>query len=227
MRPCPKLAAETRANELGDDAHVLVRQTEHLREHAPQIEDGLRLLIDGQVITVPHCSCSLQFDGNVRLGWRDIGLIELHRCTGKGRRSIAALALHALLRPVTGSDDRRIIVGCELEFDVGLVFRVANDNRVRGGFGALESVSDGERDVLTIVANDIVLEGRTPFYANAFIPLPGARTENFSVVFPLKIRTPASRLFAGRGSDLGVLAVRDRALTGTAINKPGKWEVGC
>jgi hypothetical protein len=41
MRPWPKLAAETRANELGDDAHILVWQTEHLREHAPHIEDCL------------------------------------------------------------------------------------------------------------------------------------------------------------------------------------------
>src|SRR2546430_14136603 len=123
------------------------------------MEDGLRLLINGEVIAVPHRSCSLQLDGNVRLGWRDIGLIELHRCTGKGRRSIAALTLQALLRPVTGFDDRRIIVGGELEFDVGLVFRVANDNRVRGGFGALESGNDGERDVLTLITNDTVLEG--------------------------------------------------------------------
>src|SRR5437763_9457829 len=164
MRPWPELTAETRANELGDDAHVLVRQTEHLREHAAKIEDGLRLLIDGQVIAVPHCSCSLQFDGNVRLGWRDIGLIELHRCAGKGRRSIAALTLQALLRPVTGFDDRRIILGCELEFEVRLVFRVANDDRVRCGFGALARVRDGVRDVLAVVANDTILKGWSPFY---------------------------------------------------------------
>ena len=34
MRPRPKLAAETRANKLGDDADVLFRQAEHLREYA-------------------------------------------------------------------------------------------------------------------------------------------------------------------------------------------------
>src|SRR2546430_8791254 len=113
MRPWPELTPETRANELGDDAHVLVRQTEHLREHAAKIEDGLRLLIDGQVIAVPHCSCSLQLDGNVRLGWRGVGLVELHRCAGKGRRRIAALTLHALLRPVTRFDALRVIDGRE------------------------------------------------------------------------------------------------------------------
>ena len=49
MRPWPKLAAETRADELGDDADVLFRQTEHLREHAPHVEDGLRLLVERQL----------------------------------------------------------------------------------------------------------------------------------------------------------------------------------
>src|SRR2546430_176001 len=95
---------------------------------------------------------------------------QLDRCAGKGRRRIAALTLHALLRPVTRFDDLQIIVGCELEVDVRLLFRIGDDDSIRRGFGALESVRDGERDVLAVVANDIVLEGRTPFYANAFIP---------------------------------------------------------
>ena len=40
MRPGPQLAAETRADELGDDADVLFRQAEHLREHAAHVEDA-------------------------------------------------------------------------------------------------------------------------------------------------------------------------------------------
>ena len=48
MRPWPKLAAETRADKLGDHADVLSRQAEHLREYAPKIEDTLRLLVDRQ-----------------------------------------------------------------------------------------------------------------------------------------------------------------------------------
>ena len=58
MRPWPKLAAETRANKLGDDAHVLFRQTEHLREHAAHIEDALRLLIERQVDRRPRSRLS-------------------------------------------------------------------------------------------------------------------------------------------------------------------------
>ena len=53
MRPWPKLAAEPRANELGDDAHVLFRQTEHLRQHAPHVEDRLRFLVNRQHRAIP------------------------------------------------------------------------------------------------------------------------------------------------------------------------------
>ena len=42
MGPRPQLAAETRADEFGDDADVLFRQTEHLREHALKVNDPLR-----------------------------------------------------------------------------------------------------------------------------------------------------------------------------------------
>src|SRR5207253_11021782 len=42
VRPWKQLAPEARANELGDDANVLFRQAEHLREHAPQVDDPLR-----------------------------------------------------------------------------------------------------------------------------------------------------------------------------------------
>src|SRR5439155_10327252 len=45
MCPRPKFAAETLADKLRDDAHVLVRQTKHLREHAAHVEDGLRFLV--------------------------------------------------------------------------------------------------------------------------------------------------------------------------------------
>src|SRR5580704_16136219 len=48
MRPWPKLAAKARTNKLGDDADVLLRQPEHLREYAPKIENALGLLINRQ-----------------------------------------------------------------------------------------------------------------------------------------------------------------------------------
>ena len=150
------------------------------------------------MIAVPHRSCSLQLDGNVRLGRRDVGLVELHRGAGERRGRIAALALDALLGPVARLDCVRIMVGCEFEFHVRLFFRIGDDDGVSGRFGALESVRDRERDVLAIIANDIVLEGGTPFYANAFISLPGAGTENFADVFAMKDRAHARHLFSSR-----------------------------
>ena len=112
MRPRPKFAAETRANKLGDDAHVLFRQTEHLREHAAHVEDPLRLLVDRQLVAVPHRGRPLQLDGIVRLGRRDVSLVELDRRAGERAGRIAALALQALRRPVAGHHLVRIILGC-------------------------------------------------------------------------------------------------------------------
>ena len=42
MRPWKELTAETRTDELGDDPDILLRQTEHLREYAPAVDDSLR-----------------------------------------------------------------------------------------------------------------------------------------------------------------------------------------
>ena len=56
MRPWPKLAAEARADKLGNDANVLFRQTEHLREYAAHIEDRLRFLVERQHLVIPYCS---------------------------------------------------------------------------------------------------------------------------------------------------------------------------
>ena len=79
MRPWPELAAETGANKFRDDAHVFFRQTEHLREDAPEVEDRLRFLIERQHCAIPDCDRRLQLDGVVRLGRRDISLVEFDR----------------------------------------------------------------------------------------------------------------------------------------------------
>jgi hypothetical protein len=60
MRPRPKLAAETRADELRDDADVLFRQAEHLREHARRLttpcDDSYSVSIEPSQIAVVACS---------------------------------------------------------------------------------------------------------------------------------------------------------------------------
>ena len=59
MRPWPKLIAKTRADELRDDAHVLIRQAEHLRKDTAEVEDPLRLLVESQHRAIPDRGCSL------------------------------------------------------------------------------------------------------------------------------------------------------------------------
>src|SRR6476469_8865844 len=111
----------------------------------------------------------------MRLGRRDVSLVELDRRAGKGSGRTAAFALQALRRPVAGHDRVRIVVGGELVFDVWLLFRVTTDKRVLRSFGAHESGRHRERDVLAVVANTIVLERRPPCEADAAHALPGSR----------------------------------------------------
>src|SRR5947209_11383903 len=59
MCPWPKFTAETRANEFGNDADVFFRQTEHLCENSPEVEDALRFLIERQQRAIPDRGCPL------------------------------------------------------------------------------------------------------------------------------------------------------------------------
>src|SRR5919109_961884 len=103
MRPWPQLAAKTGADELCDDTHVFFRQTEHLREHAAHVEDCLRLFVECQLIAFPNCDRCLQLDWVVRLGRRDISLIEFDGCVCERCLGIAALALQSFLRAIRRS----------------------------------------------------------------------------------------------------------------------------
>ena len=96
LRPWKQLAAETRADELGDDADVLFRQAEHLREHAPEVDDSLRRVVQRQCRAVPDRGRRVQLDRIVRLGRRDIGLIELDRRARERGIGVAALAVQAV-----------------------------------------------------------------------------------------------------------------------------------
>ena len=103
-----------------------------------------------------------------------------------------------MLRAERGVNDFGIVVGFEVGLDVRLLLVIGDANRVGGGFGGLESVRHGERDVLAVVANDIVLERRAPLYTDAFEPFPLDRAEDLSDVLAMKNRPHAGHLF-GRG----------------------------
>src|SRR5256885_7361291 len=110
MRPWPKLAAEARADKLGNDANALFRQTEHLREYAAHIEDRLRFLVEREHLAIPDCGCPLQLDGIMSLRWGDISLVELDWRAGERRLGIATLTLQATLWAVRGFNRLRIVL---------------------------------------------------------------------------------------------------------------------
>ena len=227
MRPRPQLAAETRANEPGDDADVLLRQPEHLREHAPEVEDPLRPLVQGQRRAIPDRGRRVQLEGVVRLGRRDIGLVELDRRPGERGLGVAALALQALERAERGGNHVGLVVRFEIGVDVRLVLGTYVTRTASAAALAVSNVSaTAERDVLAVVANDIVLERRATLVDDAFEPRPLDRAEDLSDVLAMKDRSHAGH-FLGRGRvELDHAAVGDRRLDRNGIKHPGKVEVG-
>src|SRR5882724_10511497 len=120
MRPWKKLAAETRPDELGDDADVLLRQTEHLRKYGPEVDYSLRRIVQRQSQVVPDRGRRVQLDGVVCLGRRDIGLVDLDRRAGECGVSITTLTLQAMLLAERGEDHFGIIVRFKLRLNVRL-----------------------------------------------------------------------------------------------------------
>src|SRR6266446_7072381 len=202
MRPGPKLAAETGADKFRDHSHILFRQAKHLRESASKIEYSLRLFVNRQVRAFPNCGGGLQLDRIMRLGWRDIRLVELDWCAGKSAFRIAALAFHPLGRLKRSINYIRLIIRFEIGFDVWLFLNVSGANGVSRSFSALKRVRDSERDVLAVVPNDVVFEWRSPLIVDAFESLAFGRTKN-----------------------LVDLAVRDRRFDRDGIEQPGEMKV--
>jgi hypothetical protein len=80
--------------------------------------------------------------------------------------------LHALCRGEGGGNYVGLIIRLEVGFDVRLFLEIGHMNRSGGGGGSLECVRHRKRDVLAVIANDIVFEGRATLVDDAFEPLP-------------------------------------------------------
>ena len=182
VRPRPELSAEAGAEELRDDAHVLHRQPEHLRQHAALVEDGLRGFVERQRRAVPRRGRRVQLDRVVRFGRRDVGLIDLHRRARERAVGVAALALQPRRRRERRRDDIRLVVGFQFGIDVVRLRRIRHLHRIGGGLGLLERVGDGERDVLAVIANDVVLERRAALVHDPFEAGPLHRARDLSDV---------------------------------------------
>ncbi len=115
--------------------------------------------------SIPDRSRRVQLDRVVRLGRRDIGLVELDRRRAKAASASPRWLCKRLARAERGDNHFGLVVRFKVSVDVRLFLGVGHTNRVGGGFGGLERVRHRERDVLAVVANDIVLEGRATLVA--------------------------------------------------------------
>src|SRR5207249_12122203 len=105
-----------------------------------------------------------------------------------------------------------LVVRLEISLDVRLLLVVRDANRIGSGCGGLERVRHSERDVLTVIANDIVLERRAALFADAFESQLRYRTEDLADVLATQDRAHARHLLSRGGVKLDHSAVGDRRL---------------
>src|SRR4029077_15067645 len=89
-----------------------------------------------------------------------------------------------------------------------------------------ESVRHRERDVLAVVANDIIIERWPPFDADAVDALPESRTENLSDVLMMQNRADAGHLLCGGGVELRDLSIGNRRIDRNRVQQSWKVKVG-
>src|SRR5258705_1137115 len=112
----------------------------------------------------------MKFEWVMRLGWRDICLIELNPRACESSVGVTPLAVEAIARAERGSNHIGIVVRLKVEFNVRRLFRIGRANSIGSSLGGLERIRDSQRDVLTIVADNIVLERWAPFITDALKP---------------------------------------------------------
>src|SRR5215475_14641345 len=102
----------------------------------------------------------------MRFGRRHVSLIEFHGGARESGVDIPALTLQAVPWAERRGNLIGVVVGFQMCFDVGLFRGIGRANRIGGGFGSFESVGHGERDILAVVANDVVFERWTPLFTD-------------------------------------------------------------
>ena len=103
---------------------------------------------------------------------------------------------------------------------------VGNTHDIRSSFGRFESVRHGKRNVLTVVPNHIVLEGRASLDTNLFEALTRSGTGNLSNVDPMKNRAHTWHLLRHSCVDLLDFAVGNRRFDRNRIEHSRKVVVG-
>src|SRR5439155_18101931 len=104
--------------------------------------------------------------------------------------------------------------------------RVGYAHGIGSGFGRLESAWNGERNVLTAVANDIVLERWPTLVDDTVQPLCSLhRAKDLANVLAVTNRAHPGHLFRRRCVEFLHSAVSDRRFDRNGIKHPGKMEI--
>ena len=162
----------------------------------------------------------------MRLRRRDIRLVELDGRARKSALGLAALALQTRSRGQCSRNDIRFVVGFEVRINVRLLLCVGDAHRIGSGLGSFERVRHSQRNVLAVIAHNVILEWRPPLVGNALESRSLDRAEDFSNVLAMKNRAHAGH-FLRRGSvEFDYFALCDRRFDWHAIEQSGKMEVG-
>ena len=102
---------------------------------------------------------------------------------------------------------------------------VANDNRVRSGFCGFERLGHSQRDVLAVVANNVILEWWASLVGDAFESLSLNRAEDLADVLPMKDRSHAGHFLRCNEVEFSDFAPGYRCLHRHAIKQARKMEV--
>ena len=114
------------------------------------LHDRLRGFVKGEVLSIPYGDAGVQLDRIVGLGRRDVGFVHFDRSGLKGRFGIAALAV-----------DLGLFVGFQVVANVRLFAVIRHLDRIGCGDRLFEGKRHNGGDVLSVVADGVVFEGRT------------------------------------------------------------------
>jgi hypothetical protein len=118
-----------------------------------------------------------------------------------------------------------LVVRFQLDSDVRLLLGVRYADGGGGGCGGFERVRHRKRDVLAVIANDVVFERRATLVDDAFEPGSRDRTKDLADILAMKHRSHAGHFLGRVDVELDHTAIGDRRLNRHRIQLPGKTEV--
>src|SRR5689334_25016715 len=162
----------------------------------------------------------------VRLKWRDVSVIELDGSLDERIVGIAALTVQALAQSKGCYDFVRLVVRYKMLLDVRFFSRIGCANRIGGSFSGLERLRYGECNVLPVVADYIIFEGRPAFFADTRESRPRDRTKDLADISAMKNGLDARHFLSGRRIELCDPSISNGRSDGNAVKHSRKVKVG-